>query len=180
MDFRLLCLAPIAALVLPWGHAQASTLNYAFVFESDEDAPGGEEVAVLGYGGFEDLLAHEALGPSVFTPLNVSPDFSIAGTFFDGNFHFLFESDADAPGGEEVAVLSYGSFEDLLAHEPLGPSVFTPLNVSPDFSIAGVFAFDAGDPDAPPGVIPLPAGVWLLATAIAGLVLSARRREPVA
>jgi hypothetical protein len=53
-------------------------------------------------------------------------------------FTMMFERDADAGAGADVAFRSYANFQDLLDDDMAGPDVFSPINVSGSFSTTGL------------------------------------------
>lgn len=82
-------------------------------------------------------------------------------------FTVMFERVADGQAGDELAFISYPSF-DLMIAGVGGTTAFSQINVNPFFNTTGLMAlveFGGGEP--PPNSVPLPSTLSLM---IAGLV----------
>lgn len=82
--------------------------------------------------------------------------------------------DDDAGAGQELAFRSYATYDDLVNN--LNPSdVFSPINISGNFSTRGLMARVGGE--EPPHPVPLPSTLALIVAAIlAGPVRAALMR----
>lgn len=87
-------------------------------------------------------------------------------------YRLIVESNADAAAGAEVYAVTYNTFADFLNSPPGGPGGggYSGVNISPDFSIAGL----AFEPSAP--TIPEPTTVLLIGIGLAGLGVSRPKR----
>ncbi|WP_209424835.1 hypothetical protein [Pararhodobacter sp. SW119] len=135
--------------------AAASSVTYHALLESVADAPTGSEVYRLSYPDVDAVQAG-AFTFAGFTQIGISADFSIAGMAYDGAFQVLLESDADAPTGNEVYLLSYPTIDAVQAGA-FTFAGFTQIGISAGFSIAGL-TYDGAfrillesDTDAPTG-----------------------------
>jgi hypothetical protein len=135
---RRLTVAVIAASLLM---SQTASAEDRVLLESNSDAGSGSEVYLVNYPTDNDLLTN-AIGTQGFLPLDINPVFSVGDFAFDGSYHVLLESNADAAGLNEVYLLSYDTFGDLQTNT-IGTQGFLPLDINPVFSIGG-FAFNDG------------------------------------
>ena len=157
MVSRALVAAVFAAFAAPQAQAMPVVL-----FETDADEPGGQELFLGDYASFDALLAGTDSGIAA-SDIDVSPEFSTTGIVFDGTqFIVMFESDADAPGRQELFLGFYETLDDLLNGTDTVISA-SDIDVSPQFSTTGlVFAGSPGGTPPPGGVVPAPAAAWLL------------------
>jgi len=117
--------------------------SYHVLLESNVDVGANNEVYLLNYASYADLLGNVQSPTSQFLPLNVSTEFSIGGFTYDGSYHLLLESNDNAGANNEVYLLNYASYADLLGNVQSNTSQFLPLNISTEFSLGG-FAYNAG------------------------------------
>lgn len=110
--------------------------QYQLLFETDADAGAGIELFSATYDTYADLLAGSAASTG-FSQINVSPDYSIAGLAYDGQYQLLFETNANAGAGIEVFSATYNTYADLLAGSDTSNG-FSQINVAPNYSIAGI------------------------------------------
>ncbi|HHH36810.1 MAG TPA: PEP-CTERM sorting domain-containing protein, partial [Gammaproteobacteria bacterium] len=113
--------------------------------------------------------------------IDVSPDYSIAGAFFDGDYNLVFERDVDVSGVVEVFVQSYPTLGDLMG-DTNGTGSFSAIDVNPDYSIRGAFDISSnggtggagGGSGMPPrtGAVPEPSIGLLLLAGLVSLGLS--------
>ncbi len=135
-SFFMSCCALLSAF-----SATAGAEPIRVLLESDADRSDGTEIFLTSYASVGDFLASPPGVPGQFSGLNISPDYSVAGLVYDGMYRVLLESNDDRSDGTELFLASYGSFDDLVNSPPGVPGQFSGLNISPDYSVAGL-AFD--------------------------------------
>ncbi len=109
--------------------------QYRLLLESDANAAGGSEIFLASFGSFADLLSGNTSSAS-FSQLDINSGFSVGGLTYDGQYRLLLESDANAAGGSEIFLASFGSFADLLSGNTSSAS-FSQLDINSGFSVAG-------------------------------------------
>jgi PEP-CTERM motif len=148
----------------------ANGSQYRLLLENNADAAGGSEIFLATFGTFADLLSANLSGAS-FSQLDINPNFSVGGLTYDGQYRLLLENNADAAGGSEIFLATFGSFADLLSAN-LSSASFSQLDINPNFSVGG-FSFE---PDASTSV-PEPGTIALLGLGLAGLATLRRRKQ---
>ena len=144
--------------------------QYRLLVESNEDRLGGSEIALASFASFDDLVDSQ-IASQGFSQLNVGAGFNVTGFAFDDAYRLVLESITDR-ATNEVFGLSFADFDDLLSSTFLpGASGFTPLNVGPNFSSAGL-AFEFEDVV---NEVPEPSSLSLLFGSAMLLVLRRRR-----
>lgn len=137
---------------------------YHLLLESNADRPGGEELYLVSYASFADLLADKSSGEQ-FLPLDINPSYSVAGLAFDqGSYRLLLESNVDAGAGDELFLISYASFADFLNHQP-SDIAFLDLDVSPYYSVHG-FEFETSAVPEPGSAVLMLAGMALVGAVV--------------
>ena len=134
--------APMVCLIGWLLAASAGATPLSLVFERDDDVAGVVEVFVQTYPTLGDLMG-DTNGNGNFSALDINPDYSIGGAFFDGNYNLVFERDTDVAGVVEVFVQTYPTLGDLMG-DTNGNGNFSALDINPDYSITGAF-FDGTD-----------------------------------
>jgi hypothetical protein len=118
------------------------------------------------YPTMADLLAGTN-GLSQFSAIDVNAAFSTTGITWDGSqFLVMFESDADRPGGSELAFSTYPTMADLLAGTN-GLSQFSAIDVNAAFSTTGLWTT---------AVVPEPSTLVLFAAGLMLMVGFVRRK----
>ena len=112
---------------------------YRLLVERNSDAAAGAEVAFATFETYEDLLAG-SFTEQGFTQLNIGANFRVGGFAYDGQYRLLVESNEDRQGGNEIALASFASFDDLVDSQ-IASQGFSQLNVGAGFNVTG-FAFD--------------------------------------
>ncbi|HHI75703.1 MAG TPA: hypothetical protein ENJ94_00890, partial [Gammaproteobacteria bacterium] len=105
--------APMVCLIGWLLAASAGATPLSLVFERDDDVAGVVEVFVQTYPTLGDLMG-DTNGNGNFSALDINPDYSIGGAFFDGNYNLVFERDTDVAGVAEVFVQTYPTLGDLM------------------------------------------------------------------
>ncbi len=116
--------------------SQAAT--YTTILESNLDQ-GDNEVVLLDQDSLTEVLDGNILGNITSTSLNIGPDYSIAGSAYDGDYLTLVERNTDSATNE--VVLLRQTRAQLIAGDTLGTVINTALNIAPNYSIGG-FLFD--------------------------------------
>ena len=86
-------------------------------------------------------------------------------------FQTLLERDTDSGAGDEVYLLTYNSFADLLSDNQAAGS-FSQLNINSNFSAGGLVA------EVQPAAVPEPPTLAILGFGLVGVGLMRRRRRP--
>ncbi len=110
--------------------------QYHVLLETNDDASAGGEVYIMSYNSLADVFSNTQAS-STYSQMDITDTFSIVGFTFDGGqYHIVFETDADAGAGDEVWVSSFGSFAEVLSGG-FGVLQATQINLNSTFSIAG-------------------------------------------
>lgn len=125
--------------------------GYSVMLESNADRT-NNEIYLAHYDSFDNLMTNTLSAQSGYSSLNVSADFSVGGFTFNGEgYSVLLESNADRVNNE-IYVIDYASWADLISNV-LGPaSDYSDLNVSANFGVGGFAAsvnFAGGGSDFP-------------------------------
>ena len=143
----------VALLALP---GSAFAASWSWLVESNADAT-SDEVWEVEFADLDDFLAGNGAGTG-YTNMNVGAVWGLKAFMASGTqYHIVLESDADAPPGSEVYVLTYDSMADVMSNN-WSSAAMSAMGLSADWSIGG-FAADGTqyhmlvetNADAPPG-----------------------------
>lgn len=110
-------------------------------FERDVDGQAGNELAVVSYPTFADVIAN-TISNTQFSQVDVDPNYSVRGVTYDGSaYRIFFERDVDGQAGNELAVVSYTTLADFVGNT-VSVTQFSQIDIDPSFSIGGV-TYDA-------------------------------------
>ncbi len=150
---------------------------FVVMFETDADALSGRELAFVRYPTLQDVI-DGADGDERFSAIDVAPGFGSRGLTWDGSrFLLMFETDADALSGRELAFIAYPTWQDVLDGSN-GDERFSAIDVAPEFGSAGLFSAPATESAV--GEVPLPATLGPLGAAALLLGALRRRRSRIA
>jgi hypothetical protein len=149
----------------------ASAVPFQLLLERDTDSGAGNEIFLVTYDSFADLLSNNIAANS-FSQLDIAPAFSAGGLAFDGSaYQLLLERDTDSGAGNEIFLVTYNSFADLLSNN-IAANSFSQLDIAPAFSTGGLAAVvQAAD-------VPEPSTLSIFGFALAAVGLMRRRRRP--
>jgi hypothetical protein len=114
---------------------------YRVLYERDVDGSAGNELAVVSYPDLPSLIGNTGTFTQ-FTQVDVSSAFSVGGFDYDfdsGAYRILFERDLDGTAGNELALVTYPTFADLIGNTDTFTQ-FTQVDVSSAFSVGGFYS----------------------------------------
>jgi len=159
----------LAAAVLFDGTG-AGAMSLTVMFERDENAGSGDELAFNTYATLNDVLTGNQ-SSSTFSTIDVNGPFSTTGLTWDGSqFVVMFERDENAGSGDELAFNTYATFNDLLTGNQ-SSSTFSTIDVNGPFTTTGI---DARFSES--SIVPEPATVVLMGLGLVGLGYAGRRK----
>jgi hypothetical protein len=157
----------VTAMLLAAGPAGAVPLTV--MFERNDNGNAGQELAFISFPSFDALIG-DVGGSTSFSQINVNAAFNTTGLTFDGsNYIVMFERIDNGDAGQELAFISFPSFDALIG-DVGGSTSFSQINVNAAFNTTGLMAqvdFGGGEPPPPP--VPLPPALALLLAGMAGL-----------
>jgi hypothetical protein len=118
--------------------------QFHVLLESNANMDAGQEVFLVSYNSYADLLSNNQAS-SAFSQLNINASYSAGGLTYDGSqFHVLLESNANMDASQEVFLVSYNSYADLLSNNQAS-SAFSQLNINASYSAGGLTALNTGN-----------------------------------
>jgi PEP-CTERM motif len=154
--------------------------QFHVLLESDANTGAGQEVFLVTYNSYADLISDNQAS-SAFSQLNISASYSAGGLTYDGSqFHVLLESDANTGAGQEVFLVSYDSYADLISNNQAS-SAFSQLNISASYSAGGITALNGGNTGngGNGNVVSEPATMALILIGLSFLGIFVRRKNGV-
>ena len=149
---------------------------YHVLLESNNNLGAGQEIFLVSYDSYADLISNTQAS-SAFSQLNVNASYSVGGFTYDGSaYHVLLESNDNLGAGQEIFLVSYSSYADLISNTQAS-SGFSQLNVNASYGVGGLTAEWLSNEPPPPGRLPEPGTLLLLGFGIAGLAATRRRRR---
>jgi hypothetical protein len=111
--------------------------QFHLLLETDADTVTNQEIFVVSYDSYADLISNNQAS-GVFSQLNINPLYSVGGMAYDGNqFHVLLETNADTVTNQEIFVVSFNSYADLIGNNQAS-GTFSQLNINPLYSVGGM------------------------------------------
>ncbi len=124
--------------------SNAVAAPFVVLLESNANMDAGQEIFLVTYNSYADLLSNNQAS-STFSQLNINASYSVGGLTYDGSqFHVLLESNANMDAGQEVFLVSYNSYADLLSNNQAS-SAFSQLNINASYSAGGLTALNTGN-----------------------------------
>src|SRR5690606_11322282 len=106
--------------------------------------------------------------------LNINASYSAGGLTYDGSqFHVLLESNANMDAGQEVFLVSYNAYADLIGNNQAS-SAFSQLNINAFYSAGGLTALNTGS-NGNGNVVSEPATMMLVFIGLGFLSVFVRR-----
>ncbi|OUR77786.1 hypothetical protein A9Q83_09720 [Alphaproteobacteria bacterium 46_93_T64] len=144
--------------------------KWHILYESDADTT-TNELVINSFDDLDDLINYNY--SATIVDVDISAGYSSTGfTYDDGDWHILYEADADTTTNELV-INTFSSFGDIIDYNYA--STIVDVDISAAYSSTGFNALPPPDVS----VVPLPAGIWLLGTGLFGLYGLQRRREKI-
>jgi hypothetical protein len=112
--------------------------QYRLMLSARDDQGMGNDVFILTYDSFDDLINSPAAAPGDFSGINISSDYQASGLTYDGQYRLMLSSREDQGAGKDVFVVTYDSFDDLLNSPAAAPGNFSGINVSSDYIASGL------------------------------------------
>ncbi|MDR4652720.1 MAG: PEP-CTERM sorting domain-containing protein [Nitrosomonas sp.] len=117
--------------------SNAIAAPFVVLLESDANMDAGQEIFLVTYNSYADLISNNQAS-STFSQLNINASYSVGGMAYDGSqFHVLLESNANMDAGQEVFLVTYNSYADLLSNNQAS-SAFSQLNINASYSAGGL------------------------------------------
>jgi len=138
--------------------------KYRLMLSSRTDFGAGNDVYLLTFDTLDDLINAPSFGgPGSFSGIDVSPDYVATGLTYDGKYRLMLSSRTDFGAGNDVYLLTYDTFDDLINAPSFGgPGMFSGIDIAPDYMAMGL-AYEAATP------VPEPPAAALMLLALAGL-----------
>jgi len=155
--------------------------QFHVLLETDADTITNQEIFIVSYDSYADLISNNQAS-GVFSQLNINPLYSVGGMTYDGSqFHVLLETDADTITNQEIFIVSYDSYADLISNNQAS-GVFSQLNINPLYSVGGMAALytaNGGNGNGNGNVVSEPATMMLVIIGLSFLNVFVRRKDAV-
>ena len=155
--------------------SNAIAAPFVVLLESNANMGAGQEVFLVTYNSYADLISNNQAS-STFSQLNINASYSVGGMAYDGSqFHVLLESNANMGAGQEVFLITYNSYADLISNNQAS-STFSQLNINASYSAGGLTALNTGNGG---NVVSEPATMMLVLIGLSFLSVFIRRKDDV-
>ena len=161
----------LAALLFAAAAPAVAAGEYRLVLTGRADQPGGQDLFIVTYDSFDALISSPPAAGGAYSGIDVGNAYTVAGLSYDGKYRLALASRTDRPAGQDLFVVTYDTFDDLINSPPGAGGAYSGIDVGNAYTVAGL-AFEARTPP-----VPEPATGAMLSLGLAVAAWGARRRR---